>query len=147
MNSDHRDNSDSTEPHDAYRLPQYEEGEYPVDSPVERHRIFNIDIPFDPDSVLDSEDYLDMLEAFRLARQDADHGAAGAAGAHLLGAAAVFLRTHKEDLLGAEIGKHLQVDNVLRAVKEVASGQARRRVPRSRNPIRAWRGDQRGTAS
>ena len=44
------------------------------------------------------------------------------------GAAAVFLRTRKEDLLGAEIGKHLQVDNVLRAVKEVASGQARRRM-------------------
>ena len=44
------------------------------------------------------------------------------------GAAAVFLRTRKEDLLGAGIDKHLHEDNVLRAIKDVAGGAVRRRT-------------------
>ena len=44
------------------------------------------------------------------------------------GAAAVFLRTRKEDLVGSDIAKYLQVDNVLQAVRDVAGGQVRRRT-------------------
>jgi PAS domain S-box-containing protein len=44
------------------------------------------------------------------------------------GAAAVFLRTRKEDLLGSDIDKHLLVENVLRAIHDVAGGQVRRRT-------------------
>ena len=44
------------------------------------------------------------------------------------GAAAVFLRTRKEELLGAPIDKYLHVDNVLRAVRDVAGGAVRRRT-------------------
>jgi PAS domain S-box-containing protein len=44
------------------------------------------------------------------------------------GAAAVFLRTRKEDLIGGEIDKHLHVENVLRAIHDVAGGQVRRRT-------------------
>jgi len=44
------------------------------------------------------------------------------------GAAAVFLSTRKEDLLGSAIDRHLHVDNVLRAVRDVAGGSVRRRT-------------------
>ena len=44
------------------------------------------------------------------------------------GAAAVFLRTRKEDLVGSDIAKYLQVDNVLKAVRDVAGGLVRRRT-------------------
>jgi PAS domain S-box-containing protein len=44
------------------------------------------------------------------------------------GAAAVFLRTRKEDLQGTTIDRHLHVDNVLRAVRDVAGGAVRRRT-------------------
>jgi PAS domain S-box-containing protein len=44
------------------------------------------------------------------------------------GAAAVFLRTRKEDLLGAAVDKHLHVDNVLQAIRAVAGGAVRRRT-------------------
>jgi len=44
------------------------------------------------------------------------------------GAAAVFLSTRKEDLLGSPIDRHLHVENVLRAVRDVAGGAVRRRT-------------------
>jgi signal transduction histidine kinase len=44
------------------------------------------------------------------------------------GAAAVFLRTRKEELLGGTIDKHLHVDNVLQAIRDVAGGAVRRRT-------------------
>jgi len=44
------------------------------------------------------------------------------------GAAAVFLRARKEDVVGAPVDRFLQVDNVLRAVKDVAAGSVRRRT-------------------
>ena len=44
------------------------------------------------------------------------------------GAAAVFLSTRKEELLGAAIDRHLHVDNVLRAIRDVAGGAVRRRT-------------------
>jgi PAS domain S-box-containing protein len=44
------------------------------------------------------------------------------------GAAAVFLRTRKEELLGAGIDRHLHVDNVLQAIRDVAGGSVRRRM-------------------
>jgi PAS domain S-box-containing protein len=44
------------------------------------------------------------------------------------GAAAVFLRTRKEELLGSTIDRHLHVDNVLRAIRDVAGGSVRRRT-------------------
>ena len=44
------------------------------------------------------------------------------------GAAAVFLRTRKEELLGSTIERHLHVDNVLQAIRDVAGGAMRRRT-------------------
>lgn len=44
------------------------------------------------------------------------------------GAAAVFLQSRKEDLLGADISRFLHVANVLRAIKDVAGGSVRRRT-------------------
>lgn len=44
------------------------------------------------------------------------------------GAAAVFLRTRKEELQGATIDRHLHVDNVLQAIRAVAGGAVRRRT-------------------
>jgi PAS domain S-box-containing protein len=44
------------------------------------------------------------------------------------GAAAVFLHTRKEDLLGAKIDQHLHVDNLLEAIRGVAGGAVRRRT-------------------
>jgi PAS domain S-box-containing protein len=44
------------------------------------------------------------------------------------GAAAVFLQTRKEDLLGSDVAKYLHVDNVLKAIKDVAGGSVRRRT-------------------
>src|SRR5205814_1190634 len=44
------------------------------------------------------------------------------------GAAAVLLRTKREELVGGDLSKFLQVESVLRAVKEVATGNRRRSV-------------------
>ena len=44
------------------------------------------------------------------------------------GAAAVFLQARREDMLGNDVGKYLHVDNVLRAIKDVAGGSVRRRT-------------------
>jgi PAS domain S-box-containing protein len=44
------------------------------------------------------------------------------------GAAAVFLRTKREELTGADISRFLQVPGVLEAIKDVATGGNRRRV-------------------
>lgn len=44
------------------------------------------------------------------------------------GAAAAFLRVRREELLGGDISKHLQVPSVLEAVKDVSTGSGRRRM-------------------
>ena len=44
------------------------------------------------------------------------------------GAAAVFLQTRKEEMLGSDIVKFLHVDNVLQAIRDVAGGSMRRRM-------------------
>jgi PAS domain S-box-containing protein len=44
------------------------------------------------------------------------------------GAAAAFLRARKEELLGAPIDRHVHVDNLLEAIRNVASGSVRRRT-------------------
>jgi PAS domain S-box-containing protein len=44
------------------------------------------------------------------------------------GAAAVFLRCKRDDLVGGEIGKFLQVKPVLESIEEVVSGNGRRRT-------------------
>jgi PAS domain S-box-containing protein len=44
------------------------------------------------------------------------------------GAAAVFLRCKREDLVGASIGRFLQVEPVMRSVNEIVSGAGRRRT-------------------
>lgn len=43
------------------------------------------------------------------------------------GAAAVFLRGKREELIGADVGKFVQIPGVLDAIREVAGGSARRR--------------------
>ncbi|HXE55669.1 MAG TPA: ATP-binding protein [Tepidisphaeraceae bacterium] len=43
------------------------------------------------------------------------------------GAAAVLLRAKREDLLGGDVSKFIEVDSVLEAVREVAGGAARKR--------------------
>ena len=43
------------------------------------------------------------------------------------GAAAVFLRAKREDLVGADVTKFVQVESVLTAIREVAGGSTRRR--------------------
>lgn len=44
------------------------------------------------------------------------------------GAAAVFLRASKEDLIGSSVDRHLHVDSVLRAIKDTVGGTVRRRT-------------------
>lgn len=44
------------------------------------------------------------------------------------GAAAVFLRTKREDLVGGELGRFLQVEAVLESVREIINGGSRRRT-------------------
>jgi PAS domain S-box-containing protein len=44
------------------------------------------------------------------------------------GAAAVFLRAKREDLVGADIAKFLQVDPVLASVRDIVTGESRRRT-------------------
>jgi PAS domain S-box-containing protein len=44
------------------------------------------------------------------------------------GAAAAFLRTRKEELLGAPIDRHVHVENLLEAIRNVAGGSVRRRT-------------------
>jgi PAS domain S-box-containing protein len=44
------------------------------------------------------------------------------------GAAAVFMRARKEDLLGQLVNRFLLVDNVLQAIRDVAGGSVRRRT-------------------
>jgi PAS domain S-box-containing protein len=44
------------------------------------------------------------------------------------GAAAVFLRTKREDLVGADIARFLQVEPVLASVRDIVTGEGRRRT-------------------
>jgi len=43
------------------------------------------------------------------------------------GAAAVFLRARREDLLAADVSRFVQVESILESIREVAAGNARRR--------------------